>query len=65
MRRFLRILLPLGLVSPIMTFGCGAGSNAASQSSQNGNNPVSNVQTITVNAGPDSKSMLISMSPLA
>ena len=50
-----RILLPLGLVvASIMTFGCGAGSNGASQSSQNGNNPVSNVQTITVNAGPDS-----------
>jgi hypothetical protein len=51
-----RIFLPFGLVmASMLTFGCGAGSNGgASQSSQNGNNPVSNVQTITVNAGPAS-----------
>jgi hypothetical protein len=50
-----RILLPFGLaVASIMTFGCGAGSNSSSGSSQNGNTPPSNVQTITVNAGPDS-----------
>lgn len=50
-----RILLPLGLaVASMLTFGCGAGSNGAAGPSQNGPNPVSNVQTITVNGGPDS-----------
>jgi len=34
-------------------FGCGGASNSASEPSQNGGNPVSNVVTITVNAGPD------------
>ena len=50
-----RILLPFGLaVASMLTFGCGAGSNGAAGPSQNGANPVSNVQTITVNGGPDS-----------
>jgi Protein of unknown function (DUF3443) len=50
-----RILLPFGLVvASILMFGCGAAGNNSSGSSQNGNNPPSNVQTITVNGGPDS-----------
>jgi Protein of unknown function (DUF3443) len=50
----LRIFFPIGLVVvSILTFGCGAGSNSGSEPSQNGTNPVSNVQAITVNAGPD------------
>jgi hypothetical protein len=51
-----RIFLPFGLfVASILIFGCGGGSNSVSEPSQNGTNPVSNVQTITVNAGPDFK----------
>ncbi len=50
-----RILLPVILaVASVMTFGCGAGSNGSSGSSQKGNNPPTNIQTITVNGGPDS-----------
>ena len=50
-----RIFLPFGLVmASMLTFGCGAGSNGSSGSSQKGNNPPTNVQTITVNGGPDS-----------
>jgi Protein of unknown function (DUF3443) len=50
-----RIFLPYGLVvASILMFGCGAGSNNSSGSSQNGNNPPSNVETITVNGGPNS-----------
>jgi hypothetical protein len=50
-----RILLLFGLVmASVVTNGCGAGSNSSSGSTQNGNNPPSNVQTITVNGGPDS-----------
>jgi hypothetical protein len=50
-----RTFLPFGLaVASVMTFGCGAGSSSSSGSTQNGNNPPSNVQTITVNGGPDS-----------
>lgn len=50
-----RILLPFGLImASMLTFGCGAGSNGSSGSTLNGNNPPSNVVTITVNGGPDS-----------
>jgi hypothetical protein len=41
-------------MASMLTFGCGAGSNGSSGSSQKGNNPPTNVQTITVNGGPDS-----------
>lgn len=56
MRAFLSgIFLPLGLVvTSIFTFGCGGGSSSPSESSQSGSTPLSNVQTITVNLGPDS-----------
>jgi hypothetical protein len=48
-----RILLLLGLVMvSILAFGCG-GNNGGSQSSQS-SQPGSNVQAITVNAGPNS-----------
>lgn len=50
-----RILLPTGLViASMLTFGCAPGTKNSSGSSQNGNNPPSNVVTITVNGGPDS-----------
>jgi len=49
-----RVILIFGLAAAsIWMFGCGGASNSASEPSQNGGNPVSNVQTITVNAGPD------------
>ncbi len=50
-----RVILTFGLAAAsIWMFGCGGASNSSSGSSQNGGNPVSNVQPITVNAGPDS-----------
>jgi len=55
MKAFLsRIFSPLGLVlASALIFGCGGGSSSTPESSQPGSNPVSNVQAITVNAGPD------------
>lgn len=49
-----RIFLPFGLaLASMLAFGCGSGSNGGTGSSQNGPSPTSNVQPITVNAGPD------------
>ncbi len=49
-----RVFLSFGMaVASVWMFGCGGASNSASEPSQNGGNPVSNVQPITVNAGPD------------
>jgi len=50
-----RVILTFGLAAvSIWMFGCGGASNSASEPSQNGGSSVSNVQPITVNAGPDS-----------
>ena len=50
-----RVILTFGLAAvSIWMFGCGGASNGASEPSQNGGSSVSNVQPITVNAGPDS-----------
>jgi hypothetical protein len=50
-----RIFLPFGLAAAsIFVLGCGGGSSSTAESSQPGSTPASNVQAITVNAGPSS-----------
>lgn len=50
-----RTFLPLGLaLASLMIFGCGGGSASTSETSSPGSNSVSNVQAVTVNAGPAS-----------
>ena len=49
-----RIFLPFGLIlASILILGCGGGSSNTTESSQTAATSGSNVQTITVNGGPD------------